>query len=363
MLSRLLLMWKALSFSFNKKISPVVTIVGFLFLNLIIRIGLALDHIFFPGIRKKSIIKPVVIVGNPRSGTTFMQRFLVDNGLGTGMRIWKMLYPSLSFQALLKPFLPVMEKFSPARHHSSVIHETTLNGIETDDPALLFRYFDGFFVYGFFLAWAEQELKFMFDPKNRDTSDRDFLYLKKIWIRNLVGEKQDRIIPKIFSLSVRTPQFLNTFPDAKILYLIRDPLSTVPSGLSLVTGVLDNRFGFWNLSDEKRQRYIDRLYNGLLELSITFHDHFVSGAIPNGSIKIVLYDRMMSDFDNLMMEILEFVGEKPSDSLLKTIKETADKQRAYKSDHKYDLSRFGLTEEKIREDYAPIYKTFLAVKK
>lgn len=362
MLSRLLLMWKALSFSFNKRISPLGTITGFLFLNLITSIGLALDHIFFPAIRKKKIIKPIVIVGNPRSGTTFLQRFLVNNGMGTGMRVWKMLHPSLTVQTLLKPFLPIMEKFSPARHHSSVIHETTLNGIETDDPALLFRFFDGFFVYGFFLAWAEKDMKFMFDPKNRDTSDRDFSYLKKIWIRNLAGEKQDRIIPKIFSLSVRIPQFLRKFPDAKILYLMRDPLSTVPSGLSLVTNVLDNRFGFWNLSDEKRQRYINRLYNGFLELSLTFHEHYVSGAIPEESIKIVSYDRMMSDFDHLMDEILAFVGETPSDSLINTIKETADKQRAYKSGHKYDLNKFGLTEGQIRKDYAPIYNTFLGLK-
>jgi len=360
MLSRLILMWKALSFSLNKKFSPLVTVIGFLVLNLITSIGLALDHIFFPRIRKKKIIKPIVIVGNPRSGTTFMQRFLVDNGMGTGMRIWKMLYPSLTFQVIIRPFLPIMEKFSPARHHSSAIHKTSLRGIETDDPALLFRFFDGFFVYGFFLAWAEQDLKYMFDPKNRDTSDRDFSYLKKIWIRNLVGEKQDRIIPKVFSLSVRIPQFLKKFPDAKILYLVRDPLNTVPSGLSLVTSVLDKRYGFWNLPEEKRQRYIDRLYNGLLELSIKFHDDYISGTIPKESIKIVLYDRMMGDFDYLMEEILEFLGETPSDDLLNAIKETSDKQKAYKSEHKYDLDKFGLTEEKIRTDYAPIYNIFLA---
>jgi hypothetical protein len=353
-------MWKALSFSFNKRISPVFTIIGFLVLNIVNSVGLALDHIFFPGIRKKGISKPVVIVGNPRSGTTFMQRFLVKNGLGTGMRVWKMLYPSLTLQTLIKPFLPTMEKFSPARHHSSVVHETSLTGIETDDPALLFRYFDGFFVYGFFLAWAEKDLKYMFDPKNRDTSERDFAYLRKIWIRNLIGEKQERMIPKIFSLSVRIPQFLKQFPDAKILYLVRDPLSTVPSGLSLVTGVLDNRFGFWDLPEDKRQRYIDRLYNGLLELSIVFHDDYVSGKISEDSIKIVRYDRMMGEFDKLVDEIMDFIGDSPSGELAKIISETAEKQRAYKSGHKYDLEKFGLSEEKIRKDYAPIYDTFLS---
>mgnify|MGYP000226287951 CR=1 FL=1 len=75
-------------------------------------------------------------------------------------------------------------------------------------------------------------------------------------------------------------------------------------------------------------------------------------------VAIVQYDRMMNDFDGLMSEILPFVGHNPSNDFLNNIRETANKQRAYKSKHKYDLSKFGLTEEKIRKDCAKIYETF-----
>lgn len=360
MLARMLMMWSALSYSFNKKITPLFTIIGFSLLKLINSIGLALDHVFFPQVRKVKINKPIVIVGNPRSGTTFLQRFLVEHDFGTGMRLWKMLYPSLTMQTLLKPLLPLLEKASPAKHHASAAHKTSLTGIETDDPALFFRYFDGFFTYGFFLAWAKEDKREMFDPRIRDTSERDFAFLEKMWIRNLIGENKDRMIPKLFSLTVRIPQFLQKFPDAKILYMVRDPLSTVPSGMSLVTGVLDGRFKFWSLPEEKRQRYIGRLYNGLLDLSLRFHEDYVSGKIPKEKVMVVRYDRVMTDFDNLMPEIMQFVGVTPSDDLLETIKTTAEKQRNYKSKHKYDLQKFGLSEEKIRRDYAPIYETFLS---
>lgn len=355
----MLKMWSALAFSFNKKISPVFTVIGFYLLHITVSIGLFFDKLFFPSLKNKKIEKPIVIVGNPRSGTTFLQRFLVDNGFGTGMRIWKMLYPSLTLQTLIKPFLPILEKFSPARFHASAAHKTSLTGIETDDPALFFRYFDGFFVYGFFLAWAQEDLKDMFDPFKRDTSKRDFSYLEKMWKRNLISENANRMIPKIFSLTVRIPQFLKKFPDAKILYMVRDPLSTVPSGLSLVTGVLDGRFGFWSLPEEKRARYIDRLYYGLLDLSIRFYDDWTSGKIPKESVMIVTYDRLMHDFDNLMNEIMAFVGEVPSAELMQKIKNTAEKQRNFKSGHKYDLEKFGLDADKIRKDYESIYQTFL----
>ena len=71
------------------------------------------------------------------------------------------------------------------------------------------------------------------------------------------------------------------------------------------------------------------------------------------------FDRMMSDFEGLMDEILSFVGHDASDELLDKIKETAEGQRNYKSKHKYDLEKFGLSEEKIRKDCAKIYETFL----
>ena len=360
MLCRMLLMWKSLAYSFNRYLSPVITIIGFLLLNVLNTIGLILDNVLFPSIHKVKISKPIVIVGNPRSGTTFMHRFLVDQGFGAGMRIWKMLYPSLSLQKLVKPFLPLMEKISPARHHISKIHRTNLTAVETDDPALLFRFFDGFFVYGFFLAWAKNDLKSMFDPSIRDTSNRDFNYLEKIWSRNLISEGKARAIPKLFSLSVRIPQFIDKFPDAKIVYMVRDPMETVPSGLSLVTSVLDKRFGFWSLQKEKRQLYINRLYSGLLDLSQTFCDDFINDKFPRKNLKIVPYQRLMNDFERLMNEISEFVEVPLTEQLIKVISETGAKQRSYKSDHVYDLKRFGLSKEMILNDYKRIYDTFLS---
>jgi len=359
MLKRMFLVHGVIGKTFHKWIGPVFTGMGLFILHCIVSFGMALDHIFFPSIRKVRIEKPIVVVGNPRSGTTFLQRFLVDNGFGAGMRIWKMIYPSLTLQTLMKPLLPLLEKFSPARHHAAAAHKTSLTGIETDDPSLMFRYFDGFFLYGFFLAWAEKDLRSLFDPDVRDTADRDFAWLEKMWKRNLISEKRNRVTSKLFSLGIRVPRFLQKFPDAKILYMVRDPLQTVPSGLSLVTGVLDGRFGFWNLPEEKRRHFINRLYDAFLDLSMRFHDDYTQGRIPKENVMIVPFPRIMQDFDCLMDEVLAFVEVEPTPELLETIRETAEKQRQFKSKHAYDLAKFGLDEARIRKDYAPIYEAFL----
>ena len=72
---------------------------------------------------------------------------------------------------------------------------------------------------------------------------------------------------------------------------------------------------------------------------------------------IIPFNRMMTDFDNLMNEILVFIDHPLTQKLLSKINETAIKQNEFKSNHKYDVSKFGLTEEQIIKDCKPIYDT------
>jgi len=345
--------------TFGTWFSPIITGVLITILRLIVGVGRILDRIFFSNAINKKLKNPIMIVGNPRSGTTFLHRYLVKNGIGVGSQLWQMLYPSILLQKLIKPFLPFLEKVSPTRHHSTAAHKTSLQSVETDDVAIFFRFMDGFFLYGFILSWAEENLFSWVDPLVRDTADRDYKWLESIWLRNQFMAGNDRTVGKLFSLSSNLPKFLERFPDSKILYISRDPLAVIPSGLSLVTGVLDKRFGFWNLSEEKRSHFINRLYYGLVQLLLRFHSDWTSGKIDKTKVMIVPFDRMMGDFDNLMQEILEFTEHSPSEELKKDILATAEKQRQFKSEHNYDLEKFGLTEQQIKEDCAVIYETFI----
>ena len=345
--------------SFGIWLSPIITGFLLLILRIIVFLFMKIDYILFPKLFFTKIKKPIIIVGNPRSGTTFLHRYLSSNNLGTGSQLWKLLYPSLTLQKIIYPFLPLLEKISPTKHHSTVAHKTNLQSIETDDASILFRFFDGFFLYGFILCWHDDDLFDWVDPKVRNNSKRDFKWLKAIWKRTLIGEKQDTIIPKLFSVSANIPDFLNEFPDAKILYMVRDPLSVIPSGLSLVTGVLDKRFGFWNQPEKKRNQYLSKLYKGLVQLQTRFHDDWVSGKIDTSKVMIVKFDDLMNNFDGLMKNILEFVDYQADDSLLAKIKETAESQKNFKSKHKYDLEKFGLLEKQIQQDCNKIYRTFL----
>jgi hypothetical protein len=224
---------------------------------------------------------------------------------------------------------------------------------------MLFRYLDGFFFYGFFLAFDEPDHYLQFDPRVRDVSQRDFAWLDKLWRRSLVLHKSERNVVKLFSLSTRLPQFLKTFPEAQILYLARDPLAIIPSTMSLVTSALDRAFGFWKLPDELRKRWLERVYKGLMLLLERFHEEWQSGAIDKRRVFLVRYDRMMADFEGLMDDMCKFLGHEMTPKLREAIRDQGEKQRKHDSGHKYDLAKYGLTEEQVRRDFAFFYDAFL----
>ncbi|MGF1478598.1 MAG: sulfotransferase [Cyanophyceae cyanobacterium] len=339
--------------------SPLFTLFFYSSLRLIVSFGQYLDRLFYPQLRTKAITKPIILMGNPRSGTTFLQRFLVEHNIGSGLELWEMVFPSLTLQKLLQPFIPLLEKISPVRHHASVAHATSLTSIETDDAAVFLHYLDGFFLYGYLFAFATEDLSELFINQQSKNAERDFNWLSNIWQRNLVKKRGNRVVAKLFSLGIYLPQFLTALPDARILYLVRDPVESIPSAMNLVTDVLDKTFGFWSLPEDVKQRYLERLYWALVKLFERFHRDYTTGAIDHERVKVVSYSRLMSDFDNLMAEILEFTEIEPDRKLQVAIAHQAEIQCNYRSKHKYDLERFGLNSDHIYRDCAFVYETFL----
>ena len=356
---RLTTVYSIITSVFNKRIEPLFVVIGVIILRLLIYVFMFLDQLFYPSLSKIKISNPIIIVGNPRSGTTFLQRFLVKSKFGNGSQLWQMIYPSVLLQKIIRPFLPLLEKISPAKHHSTEAHKTSLSSIETDDVGMLFRFFDGFFLYGFFLSWSKKDLFHWIDPKIRDTSKRDYIWLESVWKCILISSNSDRIVAKLFSVSANAPTFLRKYPNAKILYMVRDPLSVIPSGLSLVTGVLDKKFGFWNKPESDRNRFLSNLYKGLVELLLRFEDDWSNGEIDKSKVLIVKFDKMMGNFDELMDDISKFVDFKVSKDLQLVVDSTSLKQKKYVSEHKYDLAKFGLSKDKIKEDCKAYYETFI----
>jgi LPS sulfotransferase NodH len=324
-----------------------------------------LDELLFRDYRKVPLDRPIFILGNPRSGTTFMHRFLLETGALCAYELWEMLFPAITARRMLGGVIDRLKPLSPARYHSAAAHETGLRDVETDDAMAFFRFVDGPFLWSYFLAWQDawgsEQSRRMFDEACEPERDRERLmrYFEACWRRNLHYKRKGRIVVKASTFSLRVPTLLQRYPDCKLVYLVRDPLECIPSGMSMLTDVLDKSYDmFHRTRPEDRARYLENLYQASCEMFRGFHRVYRNQGIPEKNLRIVSYDRMMSDLQGTMLPLLEFLEIEPSAAFLARLQEQAATQRTRKSPHAYSLEKFGLDEARIRKDLAFVYETF-----
>ncbi len=326
---------------------------------------MVLDRVFFSGCRNVPIDRPIFIVGNPRSGTTFLHRLLLGAGDTAAFELWEMLFPAITARKLVGGLVPRLDRLSPARYHPSDIHDTNLRGIETDDVLWFFRTLDGPFAWAYFLAWQDswgselcrREMG-VHGVTERDR-ERFFGYYEQCWRRNLFYKNAKRVLAKTSMLTFRLDEVLARYPDAKLVYIIRDPVEVIPSGMSLVCGVLENGYDAWNRTTESDQRrWADNLYQASCEMLRCFHEAYTSGRIPEKNLCIVRYTDLLQNLEPTIGRILEFIEIEPSADFVEEVREQADKQRSYRSRHHHSPDKFHLDPERIRRDLGFVYETY-----
>jgi omega-hydroxy-beta-dihydromenaquinone-9 sulfotransferase len=328
-------------------------------------ITLGLDHVFYPGHRKQPIDRPIFIIGNPRSGTTFLHRLLLGAGDMAALELWEMLFPAITARKLLGGIVPRLDKLSPARYHPSDVHDTSLRGIETDDVAWFFRTMDGPFAWAYFLAWQDtwgsalSRREFGIDGVTPREEDRFFKYYESCWRRNLTFKRADRVLAKTSMLTMRLDAVLRRYPDCKLVYVVRDPVEVIPSGMSLLASVLENGYDVWNRTKvEDQHRWLENLYQASCDMLRYFHKAQSAGKIPERNLCVVRYEDLINDLEPTMERILEFIEVKPTEAFVEEVREQAARQRSYISRHGHSPSQFGLAPDRIRADLAFVYDAY-----
>jgi len=158
---------------------------------------------------------------------------------------------------------------------------------------------------------------------------------------------------------MRVPSLLQRYPDCKMVYLVRDPVETIPSGMSMLTDVLEKSYDmFHSTSEDARKRYLENLYQASCEMFRGFHREYSSGRIPTKNLRVVTYPEMMGDLEATLRDLLEFLEIEPSAAFWERVREQDARQRSRRSPHQYSLEKFGLTADRIQKDLAFVYETY-----
>ena len=351
--------------NFGFTLRPVGTFTALGIRNLIHGATRGLDHVLYPGFRKVPIERPVFILGNPRSGTTFIHRFLLNTEQLCAFELWEMLFPAISARKMLGGMIGHLAPFNPAQYHSSAAHDTSLRDVETDDAMAFLHFIDGGFRWAYYEAWDDtfgsDRCMPYFDPKLEDPrkKERLYRYMEACWKRNMYVKQRPHPIVKTSLFTLRAEELLQRYPDARIIYMVRDPLATIPSGTSLITRVLEQAYDMYNRAPKARlDHYLENLYQAGCEMYRSFHEVQERKAIPSENLRVVEYPRMMSALEDVTEDLVDFMGIEPPKEFWDKVKVQADKQRAHTSGHKYSLEKFNLTEARIRKDLAFVYDTY-----
>jgi len=322
-----------------------------------------MDHLLYPAIRRQPIQRPVFILGNPRGGTTFLHRFLLHTGDLCAFQLWEMLLPAVCARRLLGSVVDHLAPLSPARYHSTEAHETSLRDVETDDAMAFFHFVDYGFLWAYFLAWEDRfgsetsrrHLDVTHDPARQE---RYFRYLEGCWRRNMVAHGVGRVAVKSSMLTPNAADLAARYPDCKILYLVRDPVEAIPSGMSLLTGVLEQSYDVFTSTDGRaRARYLENLYQASCHLYRSFYE-LQQGALDSARYMVVPYPSLTRDFEATTREVVDFAELSVADDFWDRVRAQAAEQRSRKSAHRYSLEKFGLDADRIREDLGFVYEAY-----
>ena len=290
----------------------------FILLLLWHNIFLLLDHILFPGFKKRKLNQPTFIIAAPRSGTTHLFHNLASRREEfTSIKLWEIiLAPSIIQKYILialhrfdiligHPITRIIKKLDRiAFRKISGIHPISLFQPEEDEALMLWsleslylnffypdsHYFDG--TFNFDLGVPVSRRSRIMRAYRRYILRHDFVF-------NRGGQKQ--FVSKNPLMMCKVQSLSLAFPNALILNINRCPAKVLPSSIAL-NNLLYSLFTSIPAHEEVNQRTMDVLINWY-----QLCENGLNSAFPRQHLKID-FKKMVSNDPEELKHISSFLN-------------------------------------------------------
>jgi hypothetical protein len=333
-------------------------------LETLIWVGLLLDRLLYRGYRNQLVTQPVFITGMFRSGTTFLHRLMAqDKGRFSTMAMWEILFaPSVTQRRILfalakllrAPLNWLANRVEKRWHQQNVMHRVSMREPEEDEYLLLHIW--SALTTGLSAGFLEEAKPYAYFDSQLPLRDRQRImgFYRHCVQRHLFAHRapQDmRYLAKNPALSPKLETVHEYFPDAKILYLVRNPLEAVPSFLSMMQFT-------WRVVGVPVQG--SELRDFVLAMARHWYDYPLRclDKRPKDSYVIIKYDDLVSDPSNTVKAIYRQIGLPMSSDFAEVLQRETEKARAYRSRHDYSLATLGLEREQIVQEFHDIFERF-----
>ncbi len=317
---------------------------------------------FFGSYQAITVKQPVFIFGHPRSGTSFLHKLLTYTDEAAAFKTWHLLFPALSARFLVKYFIySLIRKGKTELMPEWTGHKIDLDKIEEEEMLFIHNY-DTQFTSSSLLGLDDNdypELK-CHDSQPRSRRIRSMEFLNGCFQRHIQFTGKEQIIAQTHFSTHRLKTMLEYYPDAKFIYIVRNPHHVVPSFLSLLHKSLDYRYGIDQIPPEVLSRFYKRRYQAMIDLYRYFYDLQKNGEVPKERVMVMPYDQLLADLEGMFDEICRFTGIHVSDELQANVERRSANQQQYlkrKSKH-MKIEEFGLSREMISRDFSFVFKQY-----
>jgi omega-hydroxy-beta-dihydromenaquinone-9 sulfotransferase len=327
-------------------------------------VGFFADEIFFPAYRRLRVEKPLFIVSNFRSGSTFVQRTLArDESTFTCLRTGDIyLMPSITQRRIFALLSRVdallghiceklLRKLDTLSLGKLKIHSFSLFDPEEDEH-LLFYIWSTFFA-GFVFPYLDELPPYQYFDREIPPTERQRImsFYQNCIKRHLFSNGGRHYMAKNPLFGARIESILETFPGARIIYLVRNPLEMLPSTISLFS-YMDRLFS------DPRQKYPH--CDEILAWTKYWYDHpleVIDRSSPQQCM-IVRYDDLMESPDTVFRAIYSRFDYPKSEALETILRDAVTTAQAHSSSHEYSYEAMGFTRERIVREFAHIFARF-----
>lgn len=300
-----------------------------------------LDTIVYPNLRRMQLTEPVFIVGHPRSGTTFLQRQIYQTGRASMFRAWELWFPSLTQRLFFGPVISTLRQLGITELRGpDTGHEVYLDAVEEDEGLFLHRLDSETMAFicpwllvdedvsnfGLRVGWSDHHVT----RKSIEFYDQ---CLKRQFVHTGLPHVVAKSTPSVF----RLPELMERFPDARIIYVFRDPQESIRSFLAM-----HERYVGQALTDREARIYFQRKYEWGVHLYRTFEE--VKSCIPEDQLMIVAFEDLVGHTQETMRRVLEFARIDPPGATL------APRRKRRKKHRNRPLEEFGVQPEQISHD-------------
>lgn len=332
--------------------------------QIINRIFFLLDDIFYPKYRQQQVVSPVFIIGNPRSGTTFLHQLMYkDSDTFTALTVWEMLVaPSITQRKLIWGLIklgklvgyPVnqgLNRINKRINRNSTAHSVRLDEAE-EDEFLLMHSWTSMTLWPLYPIKEELFAYFFYDrdiPVEKKNKINKFY--KQMIQRHLYAHGGNRtFLSKNPSHTAKIDSLLQLFPDARFIDLVRNPYEAMPS-------MLDYMSIGWKFFCDPLEPYPhrDEFYEVMNFYYLYPVNYFQD---KSDKCRFIRYEELVANPLEIIEDIYPWLGLDLSEKFNQIVITEMIKASQYQSKHEYSIETMELSEHIIYREFDEVFSYF-----